>query len=260
LNAAGTTALGNRSSWDLRHRGRGRHVDRWFTTSARNVISGNVNDGIVIDGGTSQTQLSVRIQGNYIGTDITGEIDLGNTRHGIYLWQSASGVDVIGNVISGNNSNGILLENGIYNDITGNIIGLDKDGTTAIGNSSNGIRIAGATFTTIGGLTGTQRNIISANTSDGINLSGASLSNVILGNYIGTDRTGSAATGLGNTGRGIYILSGANGNTIGGTTVGAGNVISGQSSHSGVFIEGNNNVVQGNIIGPRCFKYGESRE
>ncbi len=41
---------------------------------------------------------------------------------------------------------------------------------------------------------------------------------------------------------------GAHANTIGGTAAGAGNVISGNSNH-GVFLSGDNNILQGNLIG-----------
>ena len=246
LNAAGTTALANSGHGVyVTSNGAGTLIGG-TTSTARNIISGNSNDGIVIDGANSPTLRSIRIQGNYIGTDITGEIDLGNIRHGVYLHQSASGVDVIGNVISGNNSNGILLENGIYNDITGNIIGLDKDGTTAIGNSVNGILITGATFTTIGGLTATDRNVISANSGIGISVAGNNTT--ILGNYIGTDASGNGAS-LGNTSYGIDVNANITNVTIGGTAAGAGNVVSGNLNAGILFQVGSTGTVQGNRIG-----------
>ena len=246
LNAAGTTALANSGHGVyVTSNGAGTLIGG-TTSTARNIISGNSNDGVVIDGANSQTMRSVRVQGNYIGTDISGEVDLGNIRHGVYLHQSASGVDVIGNVISGNNSNGILLENGIYNDITGNIIGLDKDGTAAIGNSINGIQITGATFTTIGGLTATDRNVISANSGIGISVAGNNTT--ILGNYIGTDASGNGAS-LGNTSYGIDVNSSITNVTIGGTAAGAGNVVSGNLNAGILFQVGSTGTVQGNRIG-----------
>ena len=52
--------------------------------------------------------------------------------------------------------------------------------------------------------------------------------NTIQGNYIGTDATGATSLALSATGNenGIFI-NGAPGNTIGGTTFGQGNLISG---------------------------------
>ncbi|MFN9420950.1 MAG: DUF642 domain-containing protein, partial [Pirellula sp.] len=93
------------------------------------------------------------------------------------------------------------------------------------------------------------RNVISGNTFTGISIENAtSTNNVIQGNYIGTDINGSATTGLGNSARGIHLHNGASNNTVGGIAVGAGNVISGNTTY-GVQVEGNNNVIQGNTIG-----------
>ncbi len=51
--------------------------------------------------------------------------------------------------------------------------------------------------------------------------------NVVEGDHIGTNAGGSA--GLGNADSGVAIYGGASDNTIGGTTAGAGNVISGNA-------------------------------
>ncbi|NND28110.1 MAG: CSLREA domain-containing protein [Myxococcales bacterium] len=70
--------------------------------------------------------------------------------------------------------------------------------------------------------------------------------NVIEGNYIGTDRSGTAAQG---NGVGVGIGDGSN-NTVGGTTPGSGNLLSG--NNEGVTIVGvtaTGNVVIGNFIG-----------
>jgi hypothetical protein len=72
--------------------------------------------------------------------------------------------------------------------------------------------------------------------------------NQVLGNFIGTDVSGTIAVG---NGRGIAILNGAGLTTVGGTTAGARNVISGNGSE-GVFFNGsatNGNKVLGNFIG-----------
>src|SRR4051812_12350442 len=60
-----------------------------------------------------------------------------------------------------------------------------------------------------------------------------------------------AAAPTGNSGAGVRIESGAHDNTIGGSAVGAGNVISGNSGN-GILIAGtgtDENVVAGNFIG-----------
>src|SRR5262249_58480874 len=73
---------------------------------------------------------------------------------------------------------------------------------------------------------------------------------VIQGNYFGTNASGTAA--LSGSVNGICVLS--NGNTIGGTAPGAGNVIA-TGDADGIFMSGavpgggSNNTIQGNRIG-----------
>ena len=71
--------------------------------------------------------------------------------------------------------------------------------------------------------------------------------NVIQGNYIGVDVTGTNAPG--NASDGIYVLSASN--RIGGTTLGTGNLISGNEGNGIRFdsLAASNNVVAGNAIG-----------
>ena len=91
-------------------------------------------------------------------------------------------------------------------------------------------------------------NVISGNTGLGVELTGTA-DNVIAGNYIGTNAAGTAA--ISNGGVGVILTSGANTNTIGGTTAAARNVISGNAS-DGVLITGSGttgNQVLGNSIG-----------
>jgi hypothetical protein len=76
-----------------------------------------------------------------------------------------------------------------------------------------------------------------------------SSSNLIQGNYVGTDATGNIASGNGAGGVGLF--EGASNNTIGGTTLGVRNIISGNLAN-GIAIadtDATNNVVQGNYIG-----------
>ncbi len=77
---------------------------------------------------------------------------------------------------------------------------------------------------TIGGTTPGARNIISGNGANGIALGQSPGPNLIQGNFIGVSAAGGP---LGNTGHGVLlsVVSGVDGNTIGGTAAGAGNVI-----------------------------------
>ena len=71
----------------------------------------------------------------------------------------------------------------------------------------------GASHNVIGGAGG--RNLISGNSSDGVNLSGLGTDfNAITGNYIGTDASGNAAKA--NTEHGVYLFNGPMYNDIGG--------------------------------------------
>ena len=92
--------------------------------------------------------------------------------------------------------------------------------------------------------------VIDSFSGNGIRMQSGSTGNVIEGDFIGTNPTGTS--GLGNQENGVYVLG--DGNTIGGTTPSARNLISGNGDISqnfnGIRLEfADNNVVQGNIIG-----------
>jgi hypothetical protein len=212
---------------------------------ARNVISGN-QVGVSLSNSGS---LGAVIQGNYIGTDLSGMFDRGNASGGV-LVGSAPGTTLIDNLISGNGIIGVQLFGISYpvNAIMqGNTIGLNAPGNAALGNDL-GIRIANAD-NVIGGTLPSERNVISGNATDGIQLDGSTATaNQIQGNYVGLDAGGTLS--IPNAGDGFLIID-AGGNTIGGTTVGARNVISGNGQR-GIRIAGPGaagNLVQGNYIG-----------
>jgi hypothetical protein len=194
------------------------------------------------------------IAGNYIGTDVSGTGDLGNSNGvEIHAPNNTIGGTVAGarNVISGNNVGiFILFSSATGNQVQGNYIGTDVNGTTDLGNQF-GVAISGtssnntASENTIGGTAAGARNIISGNSLFGIQIFGQG--NLVQGNYIGTDVSGTAE--LGNAGQGVTIDTLTN-NTIGGTTAGARNVISG--NNQGIHIVRTcvpGNQVQGNYIG-----------
>ena len=130
--------------------------------------------------------------------------------------------------------------------IEGNFIGTNAAGTSAAGNFDPGITVSQAS-NTIGGTTAAARNIISGNFGNGILVVNSfATSNQVRGNYVGT--TVSGASPLGNGSEGISIVS-ANGNTIGGTATGAGNVISANSGLGIRLLVASSNQMQGNRIG-----------
>ena len=190
------------------------------------------------------------IQGNFFGTDPTGTIRRANF---ISVHVSDSPNNTIGgntpaarNLISGSNTGqGILIQSSLStgNVIAGNFIGTTAAGTSAL-NNREGVFISDAGSNTIGGTIPGTRNLISGNTT-GIFISLAgSTGNVIAGNFIGTDPAGTSA--LGNN-SGVTISS--PGNKVGGTTVAARNIISGNNVGVTLNSGGENNLVQGNYVG-----------
>ncbi|MGB8507644.1 MAG: hypothetical protein WCD76_04505, partial [Pyrinomonadaceae bacterium] len=237
--------------------------------SLTSTATGSTVRGLVINrftrGGISLNGVdSTTIAGNFIGTDPTGLIGLGNISSGV-LGEFGTNPDnnLIGgttpaarNIISGNGGNGIEFGFASGNVIRGNFIGLGADGATAIGNGGVGIDVDAATGGTLvggddaadgttDGSVGT-RNYISGNVGSGIFAGGALFGGVtIRGNYIGTDTTGTLAR----PNNGGIRTNLTNNSFIGGTTAGAGNLISGNTA-DGLRIENTNALtVKGNRIG-----------
>jgi hypothetical protein len=190
------------------------------TVDARNVISGNSQNGITLDGNSGVTSGNV-IQGNIIGLDASGSSALGNLIDGIST-DLASDTQIGGttawdrNIISGN-GNGIGTSRGGARAIQGNYIGTDITGTVALGNANWGITSAqGGSL--IGGVVPGAGNLISGNKVAGINLVLAS--SVVQGNRIGTDVTGTLP--IPNLGTGI---SPGSFSEIGGAVPAAANII-----------------------------------
>ena len=174
------------------------------------------------------------VSGNYIGTDPSGTVDLGNRRDGIRLEHGAQR-NIIGgaqaserNIISGNDRSGVsvCLTDTMHNVVIGNYIGTDRGGVAPLGNNANGVYLwRAAQSNMIGGMAPGQANVISENHDGGVRIEGAGTDdNVVTGNYIGSDATGRAA--LGNDGSGVNIYHGAQRNTIG-----PGNLI----AHNGLY-------------------------
>lgn len=220
------------------------------SVAERNMISGNLgtrNDhpdgnGVFIGGGNWTA-----VQGNFIGTNVSGTAALSNLVDGVRV--SANNVLVGGpgggNLISGNSS-GVHVGGSTGTVIQGNSIGLDYSGTAAIGNNqgvyveSNPLNVG----TIIGRTSLAERNLISGNGDGIILLSGSGT--IVRGNYIGSDSSGTSAVP---NNRGILITQ-SNSNIIGGTVTGAGNLISGNQDW-GILIHQSSagNLIQGNRIG-----------
>ncbi len=190
------------------------------------------------------------IYGNFLGTDPTGtqadpnkvggEIDGGAANN--LIGTNGDGINDAAerNLISGNLTDGVAITGADSNLVTGNDIGTDVTTTHPLGNADIGVLISfGASDNWIGvnpdggSAIADEGNVISGNGIDGVNIVDAN-SNAVAGNKIGTDGSGGFA--LPNDGNGVVLVGSASDNTIGGTTAGAGNLIS-QNSGAGVAVE-----------------------
>jgi parallel beta-helix repeat protein len=183
------------------------------------------------------------VQGNFIGTDVTGLRPLGNQTYGIY--DLSVGGNTIGganpgasNVISGNDGAGVYVGTTSTDLFAGNFIGTDVTGTAALPNGYDGGVYAIQPLTFGGPGAG---NLVSGNGAIGISLNRGN--SVVQANLIGTDVTGTRP--LGNAGAGMLLLAG--GNTIGGLGSDYRNVVA--ANGGGLVIESSGNTVQGNFIG-----------
>jgi hypothetical protein len=247
-NATGTVALPNGAGGIGVFTGPNNTIGG-TTPGARNLISGNIGDGVVLLGANNT------VQGNFIGTDVTGSVALGNTQRGV---ASVSG-NLIGgitsaarNIISGNGRGIELLSNNV---VQGNFIGTDLTGTIAVPNSNVGVNMDSAA-NTIGGLTfipgSPPGNVISGNGIAGLVAVHDAAANVIQGNVIGADITGTQP--LGNA-AGIYIIDAAS-CLVGGTVPGTRNIVAFNGIQcdvhdAGVIVSGTdaiNNPILGNSI------------
>ena len=192
-----------------------------------NLISGNKLTGVRISGSTASDN---RLEGNWIGTDVTGSRALGNTFDGVFVdgapRNSIGGLSTdAGNLISGNGGVGVQIYNAsaTENKLQGNLIGTDATGMKAVANGRDGVYINAASNNIVGGTEAGARNLISGNHYVGLQFSTDAVSgNVVQGNWIGTDANGRPR--LGND-YGLD-LAGLKGNTIGGAGAAA-NVVAG---------------------------------
>ena len=179
-----------------------------------NVIAASKVSGISLLAGSDNT-----IQGNYVGTDVTGKRSgFGNHLIGIQLYLGGSGARILDNVVSGNL---VGIESAVTDAvIQGNLIGTDVTGLAPLGNTGQGVD-AGTRGTLIGGPGPGEGNVIGANNT-GVLMRLYDGTVTVQGNLIGvgSDKT----TPLGNN-RGVHFFDGNNDDKIGGTEPGEPNVI-----------------------------------
>ncbi len=164
-------------------------VDGAGNLISAHTLPGESSTGISISNASGNV-----VQGNLIGTDVTGRIALGNRSFGVRLGGggtsniiggdddddgSLDGVVRARNVIS---ANGLAVEATIFGTVVqGNLIGTDVTSTVALGNTDVALNIA-SSGNLIGGTMAGAGNVI-ANNAGGVLVQGGT-GNAILGNFI----------------------------------------------------------------------------
>jgi hypothetical protein len=217
----------------------------YYTPSVQfcNLISGNGYEadysGIdILGAGTNYNSA----EGNYIGTDWSGNFALPNAGSGICIFNGASnnevGGDYLMNVVSGNLENGIWItgQSTSYNKVVRSLIGLNGTGLVSLPNQWNGILVDDkASSTEIGGtVAGDYPNYISGNLLNGIRISDLSTDHTLIrNNYIGLNINLSA---LPNGNNGVLICNNSMNTTIGGLNTYEENTIAFNGGH-GILID-----------------------
>ncbi|HKD18734.1 MAG TPA: right-handed parallel beta-helix repeat-containing protein, partial [Thermoanaerobaculia bacterium] len=175
-DATGTLAIPNNLGIDANP---GNTIIGGTDSGAGNLISGNATQGVNL----TDTTVAL-VQGNLIGTDVTGTKAIPNLSGQGLLLYNAAGVTVGGsvpgarNVISGNAGSGITVDNGSGNVIQGNFIGTDITGTLPLGNALipgavyGGVLLDGASNVLIGGGNPGEGNVIAFNRGNGVTVGG----------------------------------------------------------------------------------------
>ncbi|MGI8680929.1 MAG: CSLREA domain-containing protein [Mycobacteriales bacterium] len=204
------------------------------------------------------------IVGCFVGTDATGTFvtpAIQLEAIGIKIEQDAPDNRVGGpasadrNVVSGNGRQGIAMWHNRTDRtvIQNNIVGLSPDGTRRVPNRKHGIDLNfGASETVVGGTGPGERNVVSGNDDDGIEVShtSATANNTIRGNFIGSDVTGTTASAAtANANVGVFLEDGVSANLITNNII-VNNTLGGVTIiNGGVNGASKGNVIRDNSIG-----------
>lgn len=173
-----------------------------------NLISGNDGNGVLADKNSSKNVFN----GNFIGTNYQGIVELGNQKNGICIESSNDNVlrgctfvenpFVYYNVCSGNALNGISINNSNNTIVQGNFAGIGASNAVIVPNGLNGVKVSGTSKNTVIGGPIPLGNVFSGNL-----LSGTSIQDEASGttNY--------------NTFAGIYAFQGAAPNGLNGISI-----------------------------------------
>lgn len=203
------------------------------TAQDRNLISANRYNGIYMNASSQNL-----IEGNYLGTDLTGTRDLGNGGNGVLITGGSSGnliggndtagndptngifaIPPEGNLISGNDGNGVLITGGSStNTLSGNFIGTAASGNSALGNGLDGVAIVSANGNSLIGCTLLDNpfvyyNVISGNGANGLSVFNSN-NTTIQANFFGMAADNDSP--LGNHLNGVLIKGSSSGTIMGG--------------------------------------------
>lgn len=207
LDPTGTIALGNATNGVLVQSANNRIGGT--VPAKRNIIS--ANRGRAQTGGIKILDAAAFgnvVQGNYLGTDITGMVKLGNEGRGVTI-DGASNNTIggpepgAGNLVSGNYATGIrMLRGANANLVQGNIVGVNANVTDVMGND-RGVQIRGGANNQVIG------NGIIGNHLDGVLLFDGSTDNVVAGNFIAFNGTGPISDPAEQGFSGVWVIDGA---------------------------------------------------
>src|SRR6476659_2584625 len=200
LNAAGTSDLSNsRIGIDVESAG---NTIGGTAPSARNLIL-SAQLGIWLPPDNAGGNI---IQGNYIGTDKTGNTGLNTTSFveiktpsNMFGGTAPGSRNVLG-ANSGLSLNGANSLNANGNIVQGNYIGVKADGTGVLSNNGGGINMLYSGNNLIGGTSAAARNVIAVQGTP-LSIAGVNgTNNTVQGNFIGINPAGTAAMGGVNAG------------------------------------------------------------
>jgi len=212
-----------------------------------NLISGNSQNGILIDANSQQNVLN----GNFVGTTADGNGAIGNTLDGVAI-NGADNNSLIGcqfvnnpfvyyNVVSANGENGLHITDSDNTTVQANFFGVGADNTTIIGNQANGILVDGTSANTqVGGVI-PLGNVAAGNGQNGIEVRDTA-SGFITFNTFGGLLAFKGAAPNGNDG---LLITSTGGNNTAQTNVFSGNL------HDGIQLSGDASgvTVDPNILG-----------
>ena len=205
-----------------------------------NVISANGGNGIDLNAANNN-----QVAMNYIGTDVTGTLDLGNAGDGVLMTAGAMG-NLIGgsatggndptnnvfvrppqgNLISGNAANGVFITGAAtQNTLSGNFIGTAASGNSALGNTMDGVAIQNADGNSLLGCAFQTDpfvfyNVISGNGGNGLRVTNSN-NTTIQANFFGIGADNNTAVGNHLSG---VVVEGTSANTVMGGPIPLGNV------------------------------------